>query len=143
MEQNIPQKLIQKGRKISMKYRYDSNHLKGNRRILEAKLFSPQRALNSNIYSNEDINPAEYSINYQPVSINYESMQKLDLNHHLYSLRENSEVLVNNFNTGGLTNRSIIDKLVTTIPLNQLNQSKNYEAKTPLKPNVKSIFLIA
>lgn len=117
----ISDKLNQNEKKISMKYRYDSNQLKGNRKILEAKLFSPQRRLNPNIYSNEIVNPSEYSLNCYPASSNYESLQKINLNYQLNSLRDNEEIMVNNFNQGAPMSPSAISKLIISNALSKAN----------------------
>ena len=114
-------KLNQNEKKISMKYRYDSNQLKGNRKILEAKLFSPQRRLNPNIYSNEIVSPSEYSLNCYPASSNYESLQKINLNYQLNSLRDNEEIMVNNFNQGAPISPSAISKLIISNALSKAN----------------------
>ena len=117
----ISDKLSQNEKKISMKYRYDSNQLKGNRKILEAKLFSPQRRLNPNIYSNEIVSPSEYSLNCYPASSNYESLQKINLNYQLNSLRDNEEIMVNNFNQGAPISPSAISKLIISNALSKAN----------------------
>lgn len=117
----ISDKLNQNEKKISMKYRYDSNQLKGNRKILEAKLFSPQRRLNPNIYSNEIVSPSEYSLNCYPASSNYESLQKINLNYQLNSLRDNEEIMVNNFNQGAPMSPSAISKLIISNALSKAN----------------------
>ena len=117
----ISDKLNQNEKKISMKYRYDSNQLKGNRKILEAKLFSPQRRLNPNIYSNEIVSPSEYSLNCYPASSNYESLQKINLNYQLNSLRDNEEIMVNNFNQGAPISPSAISKLIISNALSKAN----------------------
>ena len=119
----ISDKLNQKERKINMKYRYDSNQLKGNRKILEAKIFSPQRRLNPNICSNEIVNPSEYSLNCYPSFPNYESLQKINLNHQLNSLRENDDVMINNFNQGVVLSPSAVNKMKVSNVFNKTNRN--------------------
>ena len=59
---NMTDRIVRKSEKIKLKYRYDNNRLKGNRKILEAKIFSPQRQSENQMYQNELLY-SEYSLN--------------------------------------------------------------------------------
>ena len=56
-------KAIEKTERIKQKYKFDSKRLKGNRKILQNKIFSPTHRINPNAFSN-DLVPLEYSYNY-------------------------------------------------------------------------------
>ena len=58
----LSERIFRNSEKLKLKYRYDSNRLKGNRKILEAKIFSPQRDQNTNSKSRE-IFQSSYSLN--------------------------------------------------------------------------------
>ena len=58
----IKEKMIRKVRNIKLKYRYENNRLKSNRKILEQKIFSPQRR-SEQMLSSQDNVYSEYSLN--------------------------------------------------------------------------------
>ena len=62
-DSDISNKLYRKNEKIKSKYIYNSNRLKGNKKILETKIFSPTRRESPIIRSNNTIK-SEYSLNY-------------------------------------------------------------------------------
>jgi hypothetical protein len=64
---DISYKILRKNEKINMKYRYDSSRLKGNRKLYETKLFSPQRQSEMILNSNELTR--DYSVNHPKVEI--------------------------------------------------------------------------
>lgn len=51
----LSEQLNRKSENIKMKYRYDKDRLKGNRKILEAKIFSPERTPNPLMYSEDSM----------------------------------------------------------------------------------------
>ena len=53
LNSKFSEKVLKKSEKIKLKYRYDSSKLKGNRQFGLAKVMSPQRISQQNLYPSQ------------------------------------------------------------------------------------------
>lgn len=58
---SMNEKMIRKVKNIKLKYRFENNRLKGSRKPIDMKIFSPQRRYEQSLYPSENMLP-EYSL---------------------------------------------------------------------------------
>lgn len=64
----LSHKVFENTERIKLKYKYDNKRLKGNRKVLQAKIFSPSARMHNMGY-NKDVGHLEHSYNY-PIALN-------------------------------------------------------------------------